>query len=219
MQHRRKNNTLRQSSSSQQYADAKLDDEDYGQKYTKKRLFFCMEKYGVLLMIAVFASTLILLSRYNDQNSNIEEKLKEEYKVKREKLRMKRLEKKKRQKPQCDYFKNDNASSDMSKIPTAILHIGPHKTGSTSMQGALSFFAQALSEENYYFLGKVNKEYEEEFFCPDLMKQFFFDCVRLENGTDTEQCRKSRERFSSNVQRHRQHGHNIILSEGEWFFL
>lgn len=119
----------------------------------------------------------------------------------------------------CIYF-SDKIPNNQSENPrpTAILHVGPHKTGTTSIQAAFSFYADSLAKENYFYLGKVNREYEGLFHCDDVVKPYVFDCIRsdvdiLSFPLNKDKCSLARKNISNQIDHHRKLGHNIIISD------
>ena len=41
------------------------------------------------------------------------------------------------------------------------MHVGPMKMATTTVQDALTKYSETLELDNYFYLGKVNNEYEE----------------------------------------------------------
>ena len=88
--------------------------------------------------------------------------------------------------------------SSGKKNPLLVLHVGPPKTGTTSLQHMLHQYEPQLLEDNYFYAGNSS------------VIDNFKNCIRRvqKAGKDTE-CWSD---FVKTLEVHRKQGHNIILS-------
>lgn len=122
-------------------------------------------------------------------------------------------------------------SSHVTHKPMLIMHVGPIKTASTSLQDALTIYHKFLESDNYYYLGKVNKEYADNFRGrEDVYRPFIYGCFWGDDGSVefTQKCDKEQQLFTDILRDHLHAGHNVImsdesmgrdLSEREWALL
>jgi hypothetical protein len=92
------------------------------------------------------------------------------------------------------------ATTSNRLLPLFVMHVGPPKTGTTSLQHAIEQYNSMLIEDNYYFTG--NSSFADHF-------NICVKRVRKANLDFTIECWK---RILDTMESHRALGHNVILS-------
>ena len=98
------------------------------------------------------------------------------------------------------YAVNDTTMK-RSYEPLFVLHVGPPKTGTTSLQYILKAYQQILVEDSYHYLGNAKA-----------MGGDFTRCMNKMEKNRKEEDRKCWETFIGLLEYHRHLGHNIIVS-------
>lgn len=88
-----------------------------------------------------------------------------------------------------------------SHEPVFVLHVGPPKTGTTSLQYMLKAYEQILIEDSYHYLGNAKA-----------MGGDFTRCMNKMEKNSKKEDRKCWETFIGLLEHHRNLGHNIIVS-------
>lgn len=114
--------------------------------------------------------------------------------------------------------RNHTSSNDKTATPSrpvAFLHVGPRKTGTTSIQTALFELSKrgVLSQDNYVFLGKP----ESNITADDQWSfhNYIHECMGLisEAKKDEEFCQGVQQWIHTKLQEHASQGHNLIWSD------
>jgi len=106
-----------------------------------------------------------------------------------------------------------NDSTQQSK-PLLILHVGPPKTATTTIQDACTKYDTLLQSDQYHYLGKVNWEYADKFKGDEVFRAFFYACYNPSPEIyNAEKCEEERVKFKLILQQHLDAGHNVIASD------
>eukprot|EP00586_Coscinodiscus_wailesii_P017122 CAMPEP_0172519222 /NCGR_PEP_ID=MMETSP1066-20121228/291285_1 /TAXON_ID=671091 /ORGANISM="Coscinodiscus wailesii, Strain CCMP2513" /LENGTH=495 /DNA_ID=CAMNT_0013301765 /DNA_START=300 /DNA_END=1785 /DNA_ORIENTATION=+ len=100
----------------------------------------------------------------------------------------------------CNFFPNGRNNT----TPSLIIHIGPRKTGTTSIQNFFTCHEDFLRRHNYYYLGKTNVLDTKK--CEHTSKDFVRDVLQMkkeESGAD----------LLYMIEYHLGMGHNVIISD------
>uniref|UniRef100_A0A7S2P0T1 Sulfotransferase domain-containing protein n=1 Tax=Leptocylindrus danicus TaxID=163516 RepID=A0A7S2P0T1_9STRA len=116
--------------------------------------------------------------------------------------------------PKIDTVTSSNGVDDR---PLFILHIGPGKTGSSTLQAELEQYGELLKEDNFYYIGifplRLGGSMQKGEFSTEKAIQMFrcFQDDRLfcEKNTIVEQLRQL-------LANHQAEGHNVIFSFENW---
>lgn len=97
---------------------------------------------------------------------------------------------------------NHSEVSHINQVPLFVLHVGPPKTGTTSLQYMLKAYEKILLNDSYHYVGNAK-----------IMGGFFTRCMKkMERKNHTKPDELCWENFIGVLEFHRKLGHNIILS-------
>ena len=103
----------------------------------------------------------------------------------------------------------------------AVIHVGPPKSGTTTIQGFLAEQYETLLLDKYWFIGKVNFEDLEEYIGPthndlDLWRLYMANCLL---PTKAKNCEESKDRLTSIFSVLLKNGYSVIVSAEEMISL
>lgn len=95
-------------------------------------------------------------------------------------------------------------------VPKFILHVGPPKTGTSTIQAFAATHDDLLRKDNIYYLGHYGKR-------QDLNMHEFSNLCRLCQGKQDCDCNKKWEEFSKLVNYHHSQNHSVMLSDETFY--
>ena len=100
----------------------------------------------------------------------------------------------------------EDPPNDSKKLPLAILHMGPHKTGTTTIQKALETFADTLNEDGWD-ASLVNNQKDKRL---KKLENSIMLCIKSGKAKD---CKRWGEALNATIQVGSERGMNLLMSD------